>query len=201
MPLSWAEAVERVTRIGQLRRGPGRTSAGSRVHPAPEHDHRAISVQLAPVNQGQSRALAVPGPDWSPALAAGIGRIPKLIVRVRFSSPAPGSIFPAQVAYRRSSLLPRCDPLGRPRARCVPDWPAFRAPLDLLSSRRAILSSVLASWRSLLPGMHVLAGHLVGIAVIGYADKPSKTQALAGVQAAAVTTDLAGISTALRNTA
>jgi hypothetical protein len=49
--------------------------------------------------------------------------------------------------------------------------------------------------------MHVLAGHLVGIAVIGYADKPGKTQALAGVQAAAVTTDLAGISTALRNTA
>jgi hypothetical protein len=46
-----------------------------------------------------------------------------------------------------------------------------------------------------------LAGHLAGVAVIGYADKPGKAQALAGVQAAAVTTDLAEITTALRNTA
>ena len=45
------------------------------------------------------------------------------------------------------------------------------------------------------------AGHLAGVAVIGYADKPGKAQALAGVQAAAVTTDLAEITTALRNTA
>jgi beta-phosphoglucomutase-like phosphatase (HAD superfamily) len=47
----------------------------------------------------------------------------------------------------------------------------------------------------------VLAGHLAGVAVIGYADKPGKVQALADVQAAAVTTDLAEITTALRNTA
>jgi beta-phosphoglucomutase-like phosphatase (HAD superfamily) len=47
----------------------------------------------------------------------------------------------------------------------------------------------------------VLAGHLAGVAVIGYADKPGKAQALADVQAAAVTTDLAEITTALRNTA
>jgi beta-phosphoglucomutase-like phosphatase (HAD superfamily) len=47
----------------------------------------------------------------------------------------------------------------------------------------------------------VLAGHLAGVAVIGYADKPGKAQALAGVQAAAVTTDLADITTALRTTA
>ena len=47
----------------------------------------------------------------------------------------------------------------------------------------------------------VLAGHLAGVAVIGYADKPGKAQVLAGVQAAAVTTDLAEITTALRNTA
>ena len=40
-----------------------------------------------------------------------------------------------------------------------------------------------------------------GLAVIGYADKPGKAQALADVQAAAVTTDLAEITTALRNTA
>jgi len=45
-----------------------------------------------------------------------------------------------------------------------------------------------------------LPGHLAGVAVIGYADKPGKTQALADVQAAAVTTDLAEITTALRDT-
>ena len=43
----------------------------------------------------------------------------------------------------------------------------------------------------------MLAGHLAGVAVIGYADKPGKTQALADVQAAAVTTELAEITTAL----
>jgi hypothetical protein len=36
---------------------------------------------------------------------------------------------------------------------------------------------------------------------MGYADKPGKARALAGVQAAAVTTDLAEITAALRNTA
>jgi beta-phosphoglucomutase-like phosphatase (HAD superfamily) len=46
----------------------------------------------------------------------------------------------------------------------------------------------------------VLAGHLARVAVIGYADKPGKTQALADVQAAAVTTELAEITTALRDT-
>jgi hypothetical protein len=39
------------------------------------------------------------------------------------------------------------------------------------------------------------------VAVIGYADEPGKAQALADVQAAAVTTDPAEITTALRNTA
>jgi hypothetical protein len=38
--------------------------------------------------------------------------------------------------------------MGRPRARCVPDWPPFWVPLDRLNSRRTILSSVAASWRS-----------------------------------------------------
>ena len=56
----------------------------------PEQDHHAISMQLATVTTGQSRVLTVPGPGWSAALAAWIGGIPKLIVRVRFSSPAPG---------------------------------------------------------------------------------------------------------------
>jgi beta-phosphoglucomutase-like phosphatase (HAD superfamily) len=46
----------------------------------------------------------------------------------------------------------------------------------------------------------VLAGHLAGISVIGYADKPGKAEAFAGVQAVAVTTDLAEITTALRDT-
>ena len=52
-----------------------------------------------------------------------------------------------------------------------------------------------------LPECLGLAGHLAGVAVIGYADKPGTAQALADVQAAAVTTDLAEISTALRNRA
>jgi phosphoglycolate phosphatase-like HAD superfamily hydrolase len=44
----------------------------------------------------------------------------------------------------------------------------------------------------------VLAGHLAGVPVIGYANKPGKVQALADVQAATVTTSLAEITTALR---
>jgi len=51
------------------------------------------------------------------------------------------------------------------------------------------------------PITDVLAGHLAGVAVIGYADKPGKAPAHADVQAAAVTTDLAEITTVLRNTA
>lgn len=43
----------------------------------------------------------------------------------------------------------------------------------------------------------VLAGHLAGITVIGYATKPAKTSALADVQAAAVTSSLSEITTAL----
>jgi phosphoglycolate phosphatase len=46
----------------------------------------------------------------------------------------------------------------------------------------------------------VMAGHLAGVAVIGYANKPGKIEALTDAQAAAVTTDLAEISTALRDT-
>ena len=46
----------------------------------------------------------------------------------------------------------------------------------------------------------VLAGHLAGVPVIGYANKPGKvnTLTLTHVQAAAVTTSLAEITTALR---
>ena len=44
----------------------------------------------------------------------------------------------------------------------------------------------------------MLAGHLAGVPVIGYANKPGKVAALAEVQAATVTTSLAEITTALR---
>ena len=44
----------------------------------------------------------------------------------------------------------------------------------------------------------VLAGHLAGVPVIGYANNPGKVQALDHVQAATVTTSLAEITTALR---
>jgi HAD superfamily hydrolase (TIGR01509 family) len=44
----------------------------------------------------------------------------------------------------------------------------------------------------------VLAGHLAGVPVIGYANKPAKVVTLAEVQAATVTTSLAEITTALR---
>jgi N-acetyl-D-muramate 6-phosphate phosphatase len=46
----------------------------------------------------------------------------------------------------------------------------------------------------------VLAGHLAGVPVIGYANKHGKVGALARVQAAAVTTSLSEITTALRGT-
>ena len=46
----------------------------------------------------------------------------------------------------------------------------------------------------------MLAGHLAGVPVIGYANKPGKVEALTRVQAAAVATSLAEITTALRAT-
>src|SRR5262249_2390123 len=46
----------------------------------------------------------------------------------------------------------------------------------------------------------VLAGHLAGVPVIGYANKPCKVRALADVKAATVTTSLAEVTTALRHT-
>jgi beta-phosphoglucomutase-like phosphatase (HAD superfamily) len=44
----------------------------------------------------------------------------------------------------------------------------------------------------------VLAGLPAGVTVISYANKPGKAGAVASVQAAAVTTDLAAITTTLR---
>jgi hypothetical protein len=57
-----------------------------------------ITVQLATVTKGQSQALAVHDPGWSVGLAAGIGRIPELTVRVRFSSSDFG--YPGRLAWR-----------------------------------------------------------------------------------------------------
>jgi beta-phosphoglucomutase-like phosphatase (HAD superfamily) len=45
----------------------------------------------------------------------------------------------------------------------------------------------------------VFAGLLAGVPVIGYANKPDKAQALADVQAAAITDDLSDITRALRD--
>src|SRR5262245_59812592 len=64
---------------GVVRMGP---RYGSRATP------RAIGGPLAPVSQGPSRSLAVHRMPRSGRSGATIGRIPKLIVRVRFSSPA-----------------------------------------------------------------------------------------------------------------
>jgi hypothetical protein len=54
---------------------------------------------------------------------------------------------------------PLCDPLGRLRAAC--DRPPLRAPLDRLSSRRAILSSARElAFRSSLACRYTLAARV-----------------------------------------
>ena len=101
----------------------------------PGQDRRAISVQLATVPRGQSRVLAVPAPGWSAGLAARIGRIPKLIVRVRFSSPAPGASLQVSAPSARRdpfALLSRLLIFRRER---VTGWPRSwncgpSAPID-----------------------------------------------------------------------
>jgi phosphoglycolate phosphatase-like HAD superfamily hydrolase len=65
-----------------------------------------------------------------------------------------------------------------------------REAVSLLDAEHAECVLVGDSTTDVLAG-----GYLAGVAVIGYADKPGKAQA------AAVTTDLAEITTALRNTA
>jgi hypothetical protein len=54
----------------------------------PSQDHRAISVPLAGVKRGQPRVLADNRTARSAAMTAVIRQIPKLIVGVRFPSPA-----------------------------------------------------------------------------------------------------------------
>jgi hypothetical protein len=78
---------------GQLRGGRGRCRARRAAPTAPGgrrsvHDRRAIGVPLARVTRGQPRPLADTYTRRSAPLAAVIAALPKLIVRVRFSSPA-----------------------------------------------------------------------------------------------------------------
>jgi hypothetical protein len=57
---------------------------------------RAISVHLAKGNKGHEGSLAASRNRSSAALAAGLHLIPKLVVRVRFPSPAPHDKGPGQ---------------------------------------------------------------------------------------------------------
>jgi hypothetical protein len=70
-----------------LRNLPGRVEVGK--HEAPHQDRRAISVQLTTVLDGQRLCSAGSRTGWSGGLSGCIGQLPKLIMRVRFSSPAP----------------------------------------------------------------------------------------------------------------
>jgi hypothetical protein len=72
------------------RRSRVRSSPGPPRPPRSAQDHRAISVPLARVMRGQPRSLGTTKGTRSAALAAATAPLPKLIVRVRFSSPAPG---------------------------------------------------------------------------------------------------------------
>jgi hypothetical protein len=64
------------------------------------HDRCAISVPLASVNGGQPRSFVGTRMPSSAVWPAVTGQIPKLIVRVRFPSPAQIADIPAQAAYR-----------------------------------------------------------------------------------------------------
>ena len=93
-------------------------------------------MQLATVTSGQSRVLAVPGPGWSAALTARIRRIPKLIVRVRFSSPAPRTkaqaraviLVLALIVSRHWMIFRAISPPSLRRRLARPQGGALRAP-------------------------------------------------------------------------
>jgi hypothetical protein len=73
----------------RLRGGQGRAGTKRLGLRSPAHDRRAISVPLPRVTRGQPGSLGTARDAWSASLAAVIVTLPKLIVRVRFSSPAP----------------------------------------------------------------------------------------------------------------
>jgi hypothetical protein len=62
-------------------------------------DRRAINVPLTGVTKGQPRLLRSTGSARSARQTAVTVRLPKLIVGVRFPSPAPGHISPVQAAF------------------------------------------------------------------------------------------------------
>jgi hypothetical protein len=102
--------------------------------PRSGQDHRAISVQLARVTSGQSRTSPVAPPGWSAAPAAWIGRIPKLIVRVRFSSPAPQALAQVSMGNPGDLAMPRSqrpvhDQLPVYTWSSVPRTDTYMAPL------------------------------------------------------------------------
>ena len=73
---------------------------------------------------GYSRSLTVRGSESRRSRNHQVAarwrhKSPKLIVRVRFPSPAPRDDFSAQITYWPWIARPLCDPLGRPRARCI----------------------------------------------------------------------------------
>ena len=63
----------------------------ARIRRRSAQNRRAISVPLTRVTRGQPGSLGTTRDAWSAPLAAVTAALPKLIVRVRFSSPAPGS--------------------------------------------------------------------------------------------------------------
>ena len=102
-PGSMRQRVRGYSRIGRRRPGPRRMGSyekdgggaghepapDRRRHRTPAQDRRAISGPLNRVTRGQSRLPGASQPGWSAPLAAVTAALPKLIVRVRFSSPAP----------------------------------------------------------------------------------------------------------------
>jgi hypothetical protein len=61
----------------------------ARIRRRSAQNRRAISVPLTRVTRGQPGSLGTTRDAWSAPLAAITAALPKLIVRVRFSSPAP----------------------------------------------------------------------------------------------------------------
>ena len=85
--------------------------------PRSEHGRRAISVPLTPVIQRYSRSLTDPRNPRSARMQARTPQLPKLIVRVRFPSPAlllkAGFSGAAAAAYQRiTDELHRLDRPG-----------------------------------------------------------------------------------------
>jgi hypothetical protein len=99
---------------------PPRFPGGPVIRSGAEQDRRAISVSLTPVTKGLSRSLKGSPSRWSGHIAVRIPQIPKLIMRVRFSSPAPN-----EKAQLRLST-------GMSSSETSRGWPACRPPYGTL---------------------------------------------------------------------